>query len=218
MQYFFFRKSCRLWDTCGKIWSNQTGHSPQIIRRREGAIFIPGNYSKNTERIIFNADCLPRQQWLRERASMLRYTTLPILFDVILVRSTTGTEASKNHRYLLSHKNVLHGRSLICRNNFHTSKQESYKTSAKPAGPKWHNIIKITPPPHPTLHLSHFTQTSLIINDSNKSYCLASFPLSLIKLSRSRVNEYHGPVSWLFGSACGCWVWEKNVCLYCHSS
>ena len=48
-----------------------------IIRRMRFACFITKTTDTHSEYVILIA--FARQQWLRERASMLRYTTLPVL-------------------------------------------------------------------------------------------------------------------------------------------
>ena len=68
--FFFFRKSCRLWD----MWKNiVVPDTPRTtIWRMRIACWI--NKAMNTL-ITRNNSCFPLQQWLHERASMLRYCT-----------------------------------------------------------------------------------------------------------------------------------------------
>lgn len=90
------------------------------------------------------------------------------------------------------------------------------KREQSPRGQSGTTSLKF-PPLHPS-PLSLHTETSVVItNDFNMNHCLASFPLSLIKMSRSLMNKYHGPVSWLFVIACGiCYpgVREKHTYAY----
>jgi hypothetical protein len=46
----------------------------KITRRRQDAVFMPDNHGKNTDTQSYYVIpiAFPRQQWLRERASMLR--------------------------------------------------------------------------------------------------------------------------------------------------
>jgi len=91
------------------------------------------------------------------------------------------------------------------------------KREQSPQGSQWRNIIKISSPHPPTVSIH--TGTSVIINDSNKNHCLASFPLPLIKLSCSLMNKYHGPVSWLFAIACGmCYPGVREKHMYAYSA
>jgi hypothetical protein len=57
-----------------------------IIRRMRFACWITKATDTRSEYIILSG--FPRQQWLRERASMLRYTS--VAFLVILLRATVG--------------------------------------------------------------------------------------------------------------------------------
>jgi hypothetical protein len=71
----FFRKSCRLWDNVEQYDRARHTTDDNIIRRMSIACWIPkvtkvtGTRSEYVIRIAFL-----RQQWLRERASILRYT------------------------------------------------------------------------------------------------------------------------------------------------
>ena len=57
------------------------------VQHRKYAICIPGIQGKNTdthsEYLILIT--FPPQRWLRERASMLRYSTLPVLLEIVSV-------------------------------------------------------------------------------------------------------------------------------------
>jgi hypothetical protein len=79
----FFRKSCRLWDTVKKYGRARHVTDNNIIQRMRFACCITkatDTHSRahththiHTLRIC-NTYCFPRQQWLRERASMLHCT------------------------------------------------------------------------------------------------------------------------------------------------
>jgi hypothetical protein len=43
-----------------------------IVLRRRGALCMPGYLREEYRRIVFNTYCFIRQQWLRERALVLR--------------------------------------------------------------------------------------------------------------------------------------------------
>jgi len=80
---FFFRKSCRLWDNLQNT-VRLDRHRWQTIRRRKDAFFTPDNQGKTPDKHPCYLILIPisRQQRLRERASMLRCTTLPVLLNV----------------------------------------------------------------------------------------------------------------------------------------
>ena len=52
-----------------------------IIQRMRFACWITKATDTHSEYVILIA--FPRQQWLRERSSMLRYSTLPVLFFIL---------------------------------------------------------------------------------------------------------------------------------------
>jgi hypothetical protein len=67
-----------------------------IIRRMRFACWIPKATHTHPEYVIFIA--FPLQQWLRERASMLRYTTLPVLLKLREKKKVTYLNVSTKHR------------------------------------------------------------------------------------------------------------------------
>jgi hypothetical protein len=67
----FFRKSCRLWDNVEKYGRAGQATDDNIIRRMRFACWITKATNTYSEYVILIA--FPRQQWLRERASMLRF-------------------------------------------------------------------------------------------------------------------------------------------------
>jgi hypothetical protein len=73
----FFRKSCRLWDNVEKRGTARQATDDNIIRRMRFACWITKATDTHSDYVIFIAS--PRQQWLRERASVLRIRTLPVL-------------------------------------------------------------------------------------------------------------------------------------------
>jgi hypothetical protein len=54
-----------------------------VTRRTPIACWITQATDTLPEYVILIA--FPRQQWLRERAAMLRHSTLPVLFELIVV-------------------------------------------------------------------------------------------------------------------------------------
>jgi hypothetical protein len=67
----FFRKSCRLWDNVKKYGTARQATDDNIIRRMRFACWInkvTDVHSEYTTLIAF-----PRQQWLSERTTILRY-------------------------------------------------------------------------------------------------------------------------------------------------
>jgi hypothetical protein len=74
-QTFFSFKSCRLWDNCK--YTVQPGRQHMIIWRMRIGRWIPKATNPHLENVIFIAFLL--QQWLHERASVLRYTYIVCL-------------------------------------------------------------------------------------------------------------------------------------------
>jgi hypothetical protein len=72
------RKSCRLWDNVEKYGTARQTTDDNIIRRMRLACWITKATGTQSEYVILIT--FRQQQRLRERASMLRYSTLPILF------------------------------------------------------------------------------------------------------------------------------------------
>jgi hypothetical protein len=75
----FFRKTCRLWDNVEKYCKD--GQVKVTIRRRRIACTIPKSINTHAEYLILTA--FPVQQWLHERASMLRYTCIVCLVPTL---------------------------------------------------------------------------------------------------------------------------------------
>jgi hypothetical protein len=77
------------------MWKNLRDKNTKIIRRRKDALSMKNNSGKNTDThsdyVIHIA--FPRQQWLRERASLLRYTysVCPVLSHNMCVRAEHQT-------------------------------------------------------------------------------------------------------------------------------
>jgi hypothetical protein len=68
----FFRKPCRLRDNVEKYGRARQATDDNITRRMRFACWITKATNTHSEYVILIA--FPRQQWLRERASVLRYT------------------------------------------------------------------------------------------------------------------------------------------------
>ena len=75
--FFFSRKSCRLWDSVEKHGRGRQATHDSIIRPSRFACWITKTRDKHSEYVILVA--FPRQQWLRERVSVLRYTYIALL-------------------------------------------------------------------------------------------------------------------------------------------
>jgi hypothetical protein len=76
---FFFRKSCRLWDNVEKYGTARQATDGNIITRMRIACWITKARDTRAEYVILIA--FPRQQWLRERPSVLRSRTVPVWFQ-----------------------------------------------------------------------------------------------------------------------------------------
>ena len=74
-----FRKSCRLWDNVGRYGTARQAIDDNIIRRRRIGCWITSATAKRSEFVILNI--FPRQQWVRERVPMLRYTYMAWLLS-----------------------------------------------------------------------------------------------------------------------------------------
>jgi hypothetical protein len=74
---FFSRKSCRLWDNVEKYGTARQATDDNIIRRMRFTCWITTATDTHSEYVILIA--FPQQQWLRERASVLRYTYIACL-------------------------------------------------------------------------------------------------------------------------------------------
>ena len=73
IQFILFRKFCRVWDNVEKYRrTGATKRSQMTIWRMRIACCIPKVTNKHSEYVTFNY-FFPLQQWLPERASMLRY-------------------------------------------------------------------------------------------------------------------------------------------------
>jgi hypothetical protein len=74
INYFVFRKSCRLWDNA----ETEPNRPRQTIWRMRKACCVTKATNAHPECVILIA--FPLQQWLHERASVLRYTYIACLF------------------------------------------------------------------------------------------------------------------------------------------
>jgi len=70
-----YRKSCRLWDNVEEYGRAGQATDDNIIRRMRFTCWMTEATDTRSEYVILLA--FPRQQWLRERVSLLRCTTLP---------------------------------------------------------------------------------------------------------------------------------------------
>jgi hypothetical protein len=73
---YHYYQSCR--DNVGKCGRDRQATNDNIIRHMRYASWITKATDTHSQYVTLIA--LLRQQWLRERASVLRYTTLPLLF------------------------------------------------------------------------------------------------------------------------------------------
>jgi len=73
----FSRNSCRLWDTAEKYGTARQATDDITIWRMRFACWIKKATDTHSQHVTFIA--FPQQQWLHERASMLRYTYIASL-------------------------------------------------------------------------------------------------------------------------------------------
>jgi len=88
--FFFFRKSFRLWDNVEKYGKARHTIDDNTMRRRKDVICMPDNWNKNTDTL---PECVTfitfkLLQWLRERASVLFYTYIASLVFINLLHVT----------------------------------------------------------------------------------------------------------------------------------
>jgi len=100
---FFFRKSCRLLDNVGKYRRTRQATDGNIIGRMPNACWITKTQT-HTEYVIRIA--FSRQQWLRERASVLRYTYVFCLN--LMFFSTVHHSIDLFHLPTLMHNSFIH--------------------------------------------------------------------------------------------------------------
>ena len=77
---FFFRRSCRLWDNVEKYGRDRQVLNDNIIWRMRFACWVTKARETHSEYVTLTA--LPRQQWLRERVSMLQCTYIPVFLVI----------------------------------------------------------------------------------------------------------------------------------------
>ena len=75
--FFFLRKSCRLWDNVEKYSTAREATDDSVVRRMRCACWINNVSETHSEDAILTASVL--QQRLHERASVLRYTYIASL-------------------------------------------------------------------------------------------------------------------------------------------
>jgi hypothetical protein len=78
----FFLKSCRLWDNVEKYGRAGQATDDNRIRRMRIARWIPKSTHTHTHSEYVIRIASPLQQWLFERASMLRYTYIASLVRI----------------------------------------------------------------------------------------------------------------------------------------
>ena len=79
-ELFFPRKLCRLWDSVEKHGRVRQATDGNIIRRLRFAFWITKAADTHSEYVI--PITFPRQQWLLERASLLRYVYIACFVTV----------------------------------------------------------------------------------------------------------------------------------------
>jgi hypothetical protein len=77
--FFVFRKSCLLWSNVVKYGRARQAVDDNITRRTRMACWITKATDMHSEYAIVVS--FPLQQWLHERVSMLRHSTLPVFFS-----------------------------------------------------------------------------------------------------------------------------------------
>jgi hypothetical protein len=83
---FLFRKSCHLWDNVAKYGRAGQATDDNRIRRMRVACWVTKAADTRSEYVIHIA--FPRQQWLRERASIFRCTYIVSLVHKMFATSS----------------------------------------------------------------------------------------------------------------------------------
>jgi len=78
---FFFRTSCRLCDNVDKYGTARQITDGNIIRRMRGAYWLTKAKDTHSEYVILIA--FPLQQWVHATASILRYTYIACLVNLL---------------------------------------------------------------------------------------------------------------------------------------
>jgi hypothetical protein len=86
---FFLKKSCCLWDNVEKYGRTTQATDGNIIRRLRFACWITKSTDTHSECVILTAFTL--QQWLRQSASILRYSRPRVLLIYIFGRCLSET-------------------------------------------------------------------------------------------------------------------------------
>jgi hypothetical protein len=71
--FFFFRKSCSLWDSVGKCCIAREATDDNIFGRRKDVIFILDDYSKNTDTLVIFNTCSFIINCLMSQTVLLQY-------------------------------------------------------------------------------------------------------------------------------------------------
>jgi hypothetical protein len=82
---------------------SETGHGYSLMRRRNVAICMPNSKATDIHWQYLILIALPREQWLCERASILRYTNIARLvptFRLFLLSAFKADTCSANHSRL----------------------------------------------------------------------------------------------------------------------
>jgi hypothetical protein len=87
---FFFQKSSRLWDNVEKYRTAGQATDDNMVRRMRFAWWVTKVTNTHSQYVILIA--FPRQQWLRERVSLLLYVHL----------TSSAVLCWHNHTYLIS--------------------------------------------------------------------------------------------------------------------
>jgi len=113
--FFFFRKSCRLWDNAAKY--SRAGQATDENVVHVLACWIPKATNTHSEYAILVA--FLEHQWLSEHTSLLHYSTLPILLgfrtDISVASALLGCGPWRWGQYGASKRRdpVTHWRSIL---------------------------------------------------------------------------------------------------------
>jgi hypothetical protein len=130
----FFQKSCRLWDNVRKYGTARQATDYNITQRMRFACWITKATDTHSEYVILIA--FPHQQWLRERAFMLRYPTLRVLSLLeLFLQANTLKRRLIHHR--LSHLTKKNQKSLYRSPTLHSILGHRDTTLQKPWNAVW---------------------------------------------------------------------------------
>jgi hypothetical protein len=92
-----FHEWCRLWDDFEK-WCRAGEAADDNIWRKRYVCWITKATHSHSEYVLI---AFPLQQWLQERGSVLRYSTMPAILNVFMRQPNDGPNKGPQHAAIL---------------------------------------------------------------------------------------------------------------------